>query len=82
MQRGDMDRAADTALNRLQHKFWVTKQAVARKLGKDDDEGMAASDAELDAKLELFGAVSDTTNGLQRLVEHYQDRVISKACFV
>ena len=44
----------DTPLNKIQHKFWVTKQAVARKLGKEEDQHVVASDCELDAKLELF----------------------------
>ena len=44
----------DTPLNKIQHKFWVTKQAVSRKLGKEEDQHVVASDCELDAKLELF----------------------------
>ena len=34
----------DTPLNKIQHKFWVTKQAVARKLGKEEDQHVVASD--------------------------------------
>ena len=70
--------ANDTALNKLQHKFWVTKQAVVRKLGKDEDEHVVSSDSELDAKLELFHSIHETTCSLQRLIEHYQDRLCSK----
>ena len=70
--------ANDTTLNKIQHKFWVTKQAVQRKLGKDEDEHVQASDAELDAKLELFRSICDTTCGLQRMIEHYQDRLCSE----
>ena len=44
----------DTPLNKIQHKYWVTKQAVTRKLGKDEDQHIVASDSELDAKLDLF----------------------------
>ena len=44
----------DTPLNKIQHKFWVAKQAVTRKLGHEEDEHVVASDGELDAKLELF----------------------------
>merc|ERR1711892_581163 len=68
----------DTPLNKIQHKFWVTKQAVARKLGKDEDEHVVASDCELDAKLELFRSIHETTCRLQRLMEVYQDRI----CFL
>lgn len=68
----------DTPLNKIQHKFWVTKQAVARKLGKDEDEHVVASDSELDAKLALFQSIHETTCRLQRLMEVYQDRI----CFL
>ena len=44
----------DTPLNKIQHKFWVTKQAVTRKLGQEEDQHIVASDGDLDAKLELF----------------------------
>ena len=44
----------DTPLNKIQHKFWVTKQAVTRRLGHQEDQHIVASDSELDAKLELF----------------------------
>lgn len=70
--------STDTALNKLQRKYWVAKQAVVRKLGKDEDEHMVASDSELDAKLELFRSINDTTCGLQRWIEHYQDRLCSE----
>ena len=48
------DLTQDTPLNKIQHKFWVTKQAVTRKLGHEEDQHVVASDCELDAKLELF----------------------------
>jgi len=70
--------ANDTAINKLQHKYWVAKKAVARKLGKDEDEHVISSDSELDAKLELFLSIRDTTCGLQRMIEHYQDRLCSE----
>ena len=44
----------DTPLNKIQHKFWVTKQKVRRRLGQEEDQHIVASDSELDAKLELF----------------------------
>merc|ERR1711892_789863 len=68
----------DTPLNKIQHKFWVTKQAVTRKFGKDEDQHVIASDSELDAKLELFRSIHETTCRLQRLMEVYQDRI----CFL
>ena len=51
---------------------------MQRKLGKDEDEHIAASDSELDAKLELFTSIDVTTCGLQRWIEHYQDRLCSE----
>jgi len=66
---------ADSPLNKIQHKFWVTKQAVTRKLNKDEDEHIVASDSELDAKLELFRSIQQTSGRLQRLLEIYQDRI-------
>ena len=47
-------------------------------LGKDEDEHIVASDAELDAKLELYLSIQTTTSRLQRLIEHYQDRILSE----
>ncbi len=48
-----------------------------RKLGKDEDEHVIVPDSELDAKLELFRSINDTTRSLQRMMEHYQDRLCS-----
>ena len=69
---------ADSPLNKIQHKFWVTKQAVTRKLNKDEDEHIVASDSELDAKLELFRSIQQTSGRLQRLLEIYQVRMGKK----
>ena len=70
--------ANDNALNKLQHKFWITKTKVVRKFGKEEDEHIVASDAELDAKLELFQSIYETTCRLETLLELYQDRVCRK----
>ena len=70
--------ANDNALNKLQHKFWVAKTKVVRKFGKEEDEHIVASDAELDAKLELFQSIHETTCRLEHLLELYQDRVCRK----
>ena len=39
--------------NRVQKQYWVTKQAVIKKLGRKEDEFVVAGDSELDAKLEV-----------------------------
>ena len=70
--------AHDTPLNKLQYKYWVTKSKVVRKLGKDEDECVVASDAELDAKLELYKSISETTKDLQTILDQYNDRLCSK----
>merc|ERR1712223_1178169 len=70
---------SDNPLNKLQHKYWVTKSKVVRKLGKDEDECVVASDAELDAKLELYNSISQTTKDLQRILDQYNDRLCNLA---
>ena len=54
-----------TALGKVQKQFWFTKSAVIRKFGKKEDEHVVSSDAELDAKIELFNAIETTTKELQ-----------------
>ena len=42
-----------STLHKMKETYWTTKQAVIKKLGKKEDEHVVASDAELDAKLEV-----------------------------
>ena len=51
---------------------------MVRKLGKEEDECVVASDAELDAKLELYKSISETTKDLQGILDQYNDRLCSK----
>jgi len=37
----------------MQKKFWKTKQVLIKATGKKEDEHVVASDADLDAKLEV-----------------------------
>ncbi|PVD38648.1 hypothetical protein C0Q70_01265 [Pomacea canaliculata] len=46
-----------------------------QKLGKKEDEHVVASDAELDAKLEVFKAIQRSSMELLRVIEKYQDRL-------
>ncbi|XP_076247816.1 islet cell autoantigen 1-like protein isoform X2 [Calliopsis andreniformis] len=69
----------DSAITKMQHQFWVTKQALSRKLGKKEDECIIASDAELDAKLELFRNIQDSCSYLQRVIDKYQERLCNLA---
>ena len=69
----------DSAITKMQHQFWVTKQALSRKLGKKEDECIIASDAELDAKLELFRSIQESCTYLQRVIDKYQERLCNLA---
>ncbi|EZA48446.1 islet cell autoantigen 1 isoform X1 [Ooceraea biroi] len=69
----------DSAIIKMQHQFWVTKQALSRKLGKKEDECIIASDAELDAKLELFRSIQESCSYLQRVIDRYQERLCNLA---
>lgn len=40
-------------VNKFQQKFWKTKQTLIKVTGKKEDEHVVASDADLDAKLEV-----------------------------
>lgn len=59
----------------MQHQYWVTKKSVLRKLGGKEDECIISSDAELDAKLELFKSITESCNHLQRVIDLYQERL-------
>ncbi|KAH8380477.1 hypothetical protein KR009_010917 [Drosophila setifemur] len=59
----------------VQHQFWITKKAVQRKLGTKEDKHVISSDAELDAKIEVFKSISDTSLNLCKIIDQYQERV-------
>ena len=48
-----MENTNTSTLHKMKETYWTTKQAVIKKLGKKEDEHVVASDAELDAKLEV-----------------------------
>lgn len=64
-----------STLGKVQKQFWFTKSAVIRRLGKKEDEHVVASDAELDAKIELFKAIEISTKNLQVLLADYQNKI-------
>ncbi|XP_041374497.1 islet cell autoantigen 1-like [Gigantopelta aegis] len=64
-----------STLHKMKETYWTTKQAVIKKLGKKEDEHIVASDAQLDAKLEVFKAVQKSCMDLLRVIERYQDRL-------
>ncbi|NXF20128.1 ICA69 protein, partial [Rhodinocichla rosea] len=42
-----------SVVNKMQQKYWKTKQTLIKVTGKKEDEHVVASDADLDAKLEV-----------------------------
>ncbi|XP_023318700.1 islet cell autoantigen 1 isoform X1 [Trichogramma pretiosum] len=64
--------------SKMQHQFWLTKQALSRKFGRKEDECIVASDAELDAKLELFRNIQSSCALLQRIIDRYQEAICCK----
>uniref|UniRef100_A0A8C5PI72 Islet cell autoantigen 1 like n=1 Tax=Leptobrachium leishanense TaxID=445787 RepID=A0A8C5PI72_9ANUR len=59
-------------VSRMQKKFWETKQVLIKVTGKKEDEHVVASDAELDAKLEIFHSIQATGSELIKIIEKYQ----------
>ncbi|CAF1271923.1 unnamed protein product [Rotaria sp. Silwood1] len=65
-----------TSLGKLRSKYWTTKQLVIKKLGREEDEFVIASDADVDAKLELLYTIKRSCHDLLRIMEHYQKNVL------
>ncbi|EDV26299.1 uncharacterized protein TRIADDRAFT_2519, partial [Trichoplax adhaerens] len=68
--------------NRMQKNFWLAKQTMIEKLGKEQDEHVVASDLELDQTLEaisiieqfqIYKQLSVTSTQLLKAVERYQN---------
>ena len=56
-----------TSLGKLRSKYWTTKQLVIDKLGREQDEFVIASDADVDAKLELLYTIKRSCHDLIRV---------------
>ncbi|KAG7469650.1 hypothetical protein MATL_G00131090 [Megalops atlanticus] len=67
-----------SVVNKFQQKYWKTKQTLIKVTGKKEDEHVVASDADLDAKLEVFHSVQRTCMELLKVIEQYQRRI----CFL
>lgn len=67
-----------SVVNKMQQKYWETKQAFIKATRKKEDEHVVASDADLDAKLELFHSVQRTCLDLSKAIVLYQKRI----CFL
>ncbi|XP_021119275.1 islet cell autoantigen 1-like protein isoform X5 [Heterocephalus glaber] len=66
---------SQSVVSRMQKKYWKTKQVFIKATGKKEDEHVVASDAELDAKLEVFHTIQETCSELLKIVEKYQLRL-------
>uniref|UniRef100_A0A8C6TMD1 Islet cell autoantigen 1 n=1 Tax=Neogobius melanostomus TaxID=47308 RepID=A0A8C6TMD1_9GOBI len=66
-----------SVLKRFQQRYWRTRQTLIRVTGQRQDEHVVASDAELDAKLEVFHSIQRTCMELLKVVEQYQRRICS-----
>uniref|UniRef100_A0A671R8V7 AH domain-containing protein n=1 Tax=Sinocyclocheilus anshuiensis TaxID=1608454 RepID=A0A671R8V7_9TELE len=64
-----------SVVNKFQQKYWKTKQTLIKVTGKKEDEHVVASDADLDAKLEVFHSVQRTCMELLKVIEQYQMRI-------
>ncbi|XP_044149833.1 islet cell autoantigen 1 [Bufo gargarizans] len=67
-----------SVVNKMQQKYWKTKQTLIKVTGKKEDEHVVASDSDLDAKLELFHSIQRTCMELLKVIEQYQKRI----CFL
>ncbi|KAM9436807.1 islet cell autoantigen 1 [Clarias gariepinus] len=67
-----------SVVNKFQQKYWKTKQTLIKVTGKKEDDHVVASDADLDAKLEVFHSVQRTCMELLKVIEQYQRRI----CFL
>ncbi|XP_028985450.1 islet cell autoantigen 1 [Betta splendens] len=67
-----------SVVNKFQQKYWKTKQTLFKVTGKKEDEHVVASDADLDAKLEVFHSIQRTCMELLKVIEQYQRRI----CFL
>ncbi|XP_077577161.1 islet cell autoantigen 1 isoform X2 [Stigmatopora nigra] len=66
-----------SVVRRFRQRYWKTKQTLIRASGKEDRH-VVASDAELDAKLEVFHSIQKTCMELLKVIEQYQRRI----CFL
>uniref|UniRef100_A0A3Q2XJG3 Islet cell autoantigen 1 n=1 Tax=Hippocampus comes TaxID=109280 RepID=A0A3Q2XJG3_HIPCM len=67
-----------SVVSRFQQRYWKTKQTLIRVSGKKEDQHVVASDADLDAKLEVFHSIQRTCMELLKVIEQYQRRI----CFL
>ena len=67
-----------TSLGKLRSKYWTTKQLVIKKLGREQDEFVIASDADVDAKLELLYTIKRSCHDLARVGGTKSDELLNE----
>ncbi|KAF7491616.1 Islet cell autoantigen 1 [Sarcoptes scabiei] len=67
----------ESTITKMQCHYWEAKQTFLKKIKRKEDDFIVASDAELDAKLELLKSIDETNQNLLNLLEHYQERICS-----
>ncbi|XP_015788188.1 islet cell autoantigen 1-like [Tetranychus urticae] len=72
-------REDDSTFLKMQQRYWEAKQTFISKLKRKEDDCVVASDAPLDAKLELFRSIEETCCSLLCILEGYQDRLCTLA---
>ncbi|XP_075244985.1 islet cell autoantigen 1-like isoform X2 [Convolutriloba macropyga] len=62
--------------SQLTNKYWTAKSFV-KKLKKKEDQSVVAADSDLDAKLEFYKSIQETTQKLVFCIERYQDAIMA-----
>ncbi|XP_077382943.1 islet cell autoantigen 1 isoform X2 [Festucalex cinctus] len=78
VERALLGQDSRSVVSRFQQRYWKTKQTLIRVSGKEEDQHVVASDADLDAKLEVFHSIQRTCMELLKVIEQYQRRL----CFL
>lgn len=68
----DYQRQTTALPSKMKTKYWLGKQQLKQKLGKEQDEWVIKGDSSLDAKLSYFHHVNHSCNDLLRLGDRLQ----------
>ncbi|XP_067934070.1 islet cell autoantigen 1-like isoform X2 [Watersipora subatra] len=79
LMRADLEKEDQSVLTQLKKAYWVTQHQIRKTMGKKEDEHVTASDADLDAKLELFKQIKISCIELLRVILAYQKRLVTLA---
>ena len=68
----DYQRTTQAKPSKMKTKYWLGKQQLRQKLGKEEDAWVVKGDSSLDAKLSYYHHVNDSCNELLLLCERLQ----------